>query len=262
MSRTLRTSAVLALSCAAWGVTPAAAQPSPPIVHEGVLGSGCSLVLPGVGSQVIVLLGAVATGRTIVITAQATSSAVIPGIVVDATGINVYTSDVSSSVAVPVSVYSSRITAPLLLGQIITIPYNNTSGLVHTVCASASVFSGVRTTAGWLDQTGGGGSASTTTSLAMSTAAATSQPNDLLVGAFATNNPGTFTLGAGPTALPPACNAGNGVCLFPFYRVLAGAPPAVQTATGTTTSPVVWGGALAAYRGEDFPVRLESFSIQ
>jgi hypothetical protein len=265
MSHTPRGLAALGLSIGLLGLapSPALAQPSPPIVHEGVLASGCSLVVPGIGSQVLVLLGAVPVGRTIVITAQATNSSVIPGIVIDATGINLYTSDVSfTGTGIPVSVYSSRITSPLLLGQIITIPYNNTSGLIHTVCASASAFSGVRTTAGFVDQTGTGGSATTTTSLAMSTAGATTQPNDLLAGGFATSNPGTFTLAAGLTAIAPACNVGNNVCLFPFYRVLAGAPPAVQTATATTTSPVPWGGALVAYRGEDFPVELQSFGIE
>jgi hypothetical protein len=238
-------------------VPSAAAQPSPPIVHLGDIGSGCGIAALGVSVLPIVLVGPAPVGSTIVVTAKSAGGGLIPTLVVDSTGINVYGADVTNP-TFAVSIFSSRVASSLVAAQVINITFNNGSGLLQSVCATASVFSGLQATPGWLDQSGIAGSATVATSLAVSTPA-TTQPNDLLIGAFSTGNAGTFTLDAALTPLTPACNAASS-CLRPFYRILSATGP--QTATATTTTPVGWGAAVAAFRGADFPVTLQSFGVE
>jgi hypothetical protein len=239
---------------------PAFAQPSPPIVHEGDIGAACGLAVLGISTVPLVLIGPVPVGRTIVVTTKAAGTGLIPTLVVDSTGINVYGLDVThSGPGSSVSVFSSRTTSPLAVAQVISLTYNNSTGLVQTVCTSASAFSGLQTTPGWLDQSGTAGSATASTSFAVSTTGSTTQPNELLVGAFSTGNAGTFTLGPGLTPLTPACNVTNS-CLRPFYRVLSATGPQSASATGTT--PAAWSAAIGNFRGEDFPVELQSFGVE
>jgi hypothetical protein len=261
MSHASRVLAALGVSMGvlALAASPAAAQPSPPIVHEGDVGSGCGLAVLGISTVPLVLIGPVALGRTIVVTTKAAGTGILPTLVVDSSGINLYGPDVThTGPGSSVGIFSSRVTSPLTIAQVITLTFNNTTGLIQTVCTTASVFSGLQTTAGWLDQSATNGSASTITSLAVTTGS-TTQPNELLIGAFSTGNAGTFTLDAGLTALTPACNVA-GSCLRPFYRVLSSTGPQSATASGTT--PTAWSVAVGTFRGEDFPVTLESFSIE
>ncbi|MET0552946.1 MAG: hypothetical protein ABW221_07910 [Vicinamibacteria bacterium] len=238
---------------------PAAAQPSPPIVHEGDVGAACGLAILGISTVPLVLIGPVPLGRTIVVTTKAGGTGLLPTLVVDSSGINLYGPDVTHSApGSAVSIFSSRVTSPLTIAQVITLTFNNTTGLVQTVCTTASVFSGLQTTAGWLDQSATNGSASTVSALSVTTGA-TTQPNELLIGAFSTGNAGTFTLGAGLTALTPACNVANS-CLRPFYRVLSAT--GAQSASASGTTPTAWSAAVGTFRGEDFPVTLETFSIE
>jgi hypothetical protein len=245
----------LAVACVA---VAASAQP---IVHVGDRGAACVLQPPGPGSQALTLSGPVLAGQTLVVTAGATSAAVVPGVPTDPAA-NAYATDADFGTAafMRATIHSSRITTGLAPGQQITLPYNNTSALIHNVCAAASVFTGLQT-AGWLDQTGGAGSVGVaSTSQAVSTQGSITQPNELLIAAFFTGNAGTFTPGAGLTSLTSVCNAAGGACLFPVYRVTTGA--LVQTATSTTTNAVAWAAALATYRGVVFPVELDSFRVE
>jgi hypothetical protein len=239
----------------------AAAVSAQPITHVGDRGSGCVLQPPGPGAQTLTLSAPVLPGQTLVVSAGATSAAVVPGTPTDPAA-NVYATDSNHGAGgfIRATIHSSRITSGLVAGQQVMLPYNNTSALTHNVCAVASVFTGL-VTVGWLDQAGGAGTMGVaTTSQAVSTPGNIAQPNELLIAAFFTGNAGTFTPGADLTALTSVCNAAGGACLFPVYRVTTAA--VAQTANATTTNPVGWSAALATYRGVIFPVTLESFRVE
>ncbi|KAA0256685.1 MAG: hypothetical protein EDX89_00880 [Acidobacteria bacterium] len=232
---------------------PAAAQT---VTFGGDRGAGCVAVPAGAQTHVLPVTGSVAAGETAVLNV-ATTADLPPGTVTDTKG-NAWTVDnVRAGAGYRVSTVSTRVTAGLTNADSVTIPYTNGTGSTQTSCAGLVRFTNVVTGAGYLDQVGSAEGTGTVQSV--STNAATSQSNELLVVAFAyTAATGGFSIPGPYSPTSAACSAP--FCLSPGYRIVGTA--GVQTATGGTNNAVPWGGVLTSYRDVVVPVELQRLSAE
>jgi cysteine-rich repeat protein len=197
---------------------------------------------------VTVAAGGVAVNNTVIV-AFAMDPATGAVTVADTRG-NTYTSNAdvsngSGTNGVRTVVLSTRLTTALLAGDTITVTHPS----VAARAVSVNVFSGLAG-ASVLDRTATG--TGTSTAPATPATAATTQADELLIGAMGveTGSTETFTLGAsyitGTNRSSSAGTAAANITIDPEYRIVAAT--GTYTATGTLSASRAWAAAIATYR--------------
>jgi hypothetical protein len=197
------------------------------------------------GSSTVQLTGVTAAvGRTMFleIAANPTSSTVT---VTDSAG-NTYTKDidVTNGAEARTLLFSARITTALAGGTITT---SYSSPVPTDKAVSAFSFEGIATPSPKDKSSTATGNG---TSLSTGTTATTSQPDELLLGAFGHGDGrATFDPGANYTALTSAgANGSGGAAIFPEYRLVSATGAYSASATNNNSKSAGWAAALVTYR--------------
>jgi hypothetical protein len=232
--------------------------PGQTITFTGDRGNSCAAIPATVGgSQVFTLTATIPAGSLVVIAAATTANATF-GSVTDSGG-NTYVSDNSHLGSNPYRVFaiSSRLTTGLAIGNTISINYTGSAPTGETSCAVVSVFQNVTAAPARVDRTGTADG--TGTNWNVSLFSATTQANELVHAAFATNqSTGGFSIPAPFQPLSAACSAP--FCVFGGYRIVGAT--GTYTATATSVNSIAWGAVLTTDRDSTAPVMLQRFHVE
>jgi hypothetical protein len=158
-------------------------------------------------------------------------------------------------------VIRSAVTTPLVDADVISVAWAAfTETTAGAITAQVEEFDNIVTMSPLdLDSSNSG----TSSTPSVTDAGPTSQANELVLAAFGTIEPSTFTAGAGYTATVPSCFVPAPgtltACLYIEFKVVNAI--GAQTADGTFLSSVSWVGALVTFRDEVVPVELQTFTI-
>ncbi len=210
------------------------------------VGSASSSTL-GTTLTVTVPSSGVARGDTVILFAGTSGSNNRVSTVTDSRG-NVYTVDArrsSTTSSVNTNIVSAPVTTALVGGDTIRITFNDSMSIRLALATEwRGLAAGTRLDRTATNQASG-------TSLSSGTTAATTQPSELVIGAFAGGVNATFTATGGATAFATQLRSSLGSTYrtqWQEYRIVSAA--GAYSATGTATRSSQYAGAVATYRAQ------------